>query len=642
MSKPSTGRLLITPSASEGRTADMTCAEDEASRATPSRATVLVVGAGAENPEDQLGAVVNRLALGQDLVRVIGFDHQAAAHSCDHDGPDFVLGWMVRQESPALIVVVEDGDDQPVGVDALAVSSVRIGRTPGLEALDAWWSVLSAKTTTAASSVSDGAAETLLTALSALSPLADPLAARDRSPRVSEVICVYNQERFLHETMRSMLASTYDDYEVVVIDDGSTDASAGIIEQYLGHPRVRLVSHENLGHTGRMDLVWARGLRAARGDLIAFLGGDDKDLPHRLTAQVSAFDEDPALGVCHSASWLIDETSQRLGTGIALQTPYDDLSFLRLMLRGSHVGHPTVMMSRDTLRTHGLLEDGIASDIHYWYKSGGRARFRYLPQRLVEYRVHGNALSTTEAGSIRCAESAHRSRRLVFSRRSLVDFYPELVGAPNPRVWADAALEIGNVLATTGEPHLALRLYAEAYDMSQDPRLLHNRAVLLTGLGDFSTALRIAESLTAVYPDSAELAAGIRAGTRFDASLFREGPGLAPAIASGRWRNGEDARNWDGSPVRSRSAYVAVAPFAAGLTATLLDAWSLATERDPQLRWVYPDLGSDTIDLRTPDGVRLEKVDDLAILPPDERRWTGVIRAAHDVKALQGWMAVPA
>jgi len=106
------------------------------------------------------------------------------------------------------------------------------------------------------------------------------------APRVTVFIPVYNRERYLAETIDSVLAQSFTDFEVVLVDDGSVDRSIEIIESYQD-PRIRLFRNEtNLG----IPRTRNRGLEEARGELIAMLDSDDIMLPQRLQMQVSYFD----------------------------------------------------------------------------------------------------------------------------------------------------------------------------------------------------------------------------------------------------------------------------------------------------------------------------------------------------------------
>src|SRR4051794_9610371 len=110
----------------------------------------------------------------------------------------------------------------------------------------------------------------------------------NRRPQVSAIIIFLNAERFIAEAIESVFAQTYDDWELLLVDDGSTDAGTTIArqcaERYPG--RVRYLEHE--GHRNRdMPATRNLGIRNAHGPYIAFLDADDVWLPHKLEQQVA-------------------------------------------------------------------------------------------------------------------------------------------------------------------------------------------------------------------------------------------------------------------------------------------------------------------------------------------------------------------
>jgi glycosyltransferase involved in cell wall biosynthesis len=107
------------------------------------------------------------------------------------------------------------------------------------------------------------------------------------APRVSIVIPSYNNESYIVETMRSVLAQTYDDFEVVVADHSSTDRTRELLEQFADDPRVRLLTTPAGGGAERN---WNRVTEEARGDLVKLVCGDDLIYPDALALQVAAFD----------------------------------------------------------------------------------------------------------------------------------------------------------------------------------------------------------------------------------------------------------------------------------------------------------------------------------------------------------------
>src|SRR5262249_35838237 len=124
-----------------------------------------------------------------------------------------------------------------------------------------------------------------------------------RPPRVSVLMSVHNGSRFLRPAIDSVLAQTYSDFELVVVDDASTDGSAELVESYTD-PRIRLHRNERtLGIPGALNA----GLALARGEYVARFDCDDLCLPERLERQVALLDDEPQVAL--AGSW-VDVTSE--------------------------------------------------------------------------------------------------------------------------------------------------------------------------------------------------------------------------------------------------------------------------------------------------------------------------------------------
>lgn len=141
--------------------------------------------------------------------------------------------------------------------------------------------------------------------MNASSPLPEPDAHRltSPSPLVSVIIIFLNEQRFLEEAIRSVFAQTFSDWELILVDDGSTDSSPQIAARFqAAHPeRVRIVRHAggiNCGMSASRNL----GLAVARGELIAFLDGDDVYLPRKLEVQVGHLRDHPSAGMVYGAT----------------------------------------------------------------------------------------------------------------------------------------------------------------------------------------------------------------------------------------------------------------------------------------------------------------------------------------------------
>jgi glycosyltransferase involved in cell wall biosynthesis len=119
-------------------------------------------------------------------------------------------------------------------------------------------------------------------------------------PRVSAIIIVYNGAKFLRHAIDSIIGQTMPDWELIVVDDGSTDESAAIAEEYFAvRPRqIRLVRHED-GRNHGMSAARNLGIAHARGKYIGFLDADDEWLPNKLFDQVALLEDDPTLGMVY-------------------------------------------------------------------------------------------------------------------------------------------------------------------------------------------------------------------------------------------------------------------------------------------------------------------------------------------------------
>ncbi|MFN3776080.1 glycosyltransferase family 2 protein [Sphingomonas parapaucimobilis] len=123
------------------------------------------------------------------------------------------------------------------------------------------------------------------------------------SPRITVALSVYNNAGYLAQALDSILAQTFADFELVIVDDGSTDGSAAIIDCYAAtDPRIRVIRQANQGLVASLNHIMA----VARGPYIARMDGDDVALPERFARQVGFLDANPDHGVIGTQIWTID------------------------------------------------------------------------------------------------------------------------------------------------------------------------------------------------------------------------------------------------------------------------------------------------------------------------------------------------
>lgn len=126
-------------------------------------------------------------------------------------------------------------------------------------------------------------------------------------PKVSVILPTYNRERFVDEAIGSVLSQSFADFELIVVDDGSTDQTACRIDE-LRDPRLIYIFQENKGRSNARN----RALAMARGDYIAFLDSDDAYLPDKLALQVAYMDNHPSVGMIYTSARCIDEDGNEL------------------------------------------------------------------------------------------------------------------------------------------------------------------------------------------------------------------------------------------------------------------------------------------------------------------------------------------
>ncbi len=126
--------------------------------------------------------------------------------------------------------------------------------------------------------------------------------------KVSVIVPVYNVECYIAETIRSVLAQTYTNFELIIVDDGSPDRSIELCYEF-NDPRIRIIRQRNRGLAGARNT----GIRYAQGDYIALLDSDDLWLPEKLEKHIAHLERSPRVGVSFSRSAFIDEQAQPLG-----------------------------------------------------------------------------------------------------------------------------------------------------------------------------------------------------------------------------------------------------------------------------------------------------------------------------------------
>jgi glycosyltransferase involved in cell wall biosynthesis len=205
-------------------------------------------------------------------------------------------------------------------------------------------------------------------------------------PSVSVVIPAYNAERFLAAAIESVLAQTFADLEVIVVDDGSTDGTASVVESY--GQRVTYIRQANSGVAAARN----RGIAASTGAYVGFLDADDTWLPHKLDRQLSALREHPTHHACYSSFLVVD---LRLEPLRVQPSPRSGPLLEDLLLIGNVVGCPTVICERALFERAGGFDPELSqcADWDMWIRLGLLTDMLYLDEPLASYRQHADNMS---------------------------------------------------------------------------------------------------------------------------------------------------------------------------------------------------------------------------------------------------------
>ncbi|MBM2291747.1 glycosyltransferase family 2 protein [Sulfitobacter pseudonitzschiae] len=218
----------------------------------------------------------------------------------------------------------------------------------------------------------------------------------------SIIMPAFNVQSTMRETLAALLAQTYASYEVIIVDDGSTDCTPGIAAQFAADPRVRVVRQANRGLAGARNT----GIAAARGDVIGFCDADDLWEPQKLARHVAHLQANPHVGISYSGSALMDDND--VLTGQAQRPRLHDVTASHIFKRNP-IGNGSAPVIRRAVFTqiayrprHETVRDWYfdetfrqSEDIECWLRIALTTdwAFEGVPGLLTRYRINAGGLS---------------------------------------------------------------------------------------------------------------------------------------------------------------------------------------------------------------------------------------------------------
>lgn len=234
------------------------------------------------------------------------------------------------------------------------------------------------------------------------------------APLVSIITLSRNNGQFIREALESALNQTYANWELIVIENGSTDESPAIVEDLAARePRIRML---RLPQTVNIPVARNLGLARARGDYVATLDSDDVWLPARLSRQVEYLDrgDNASVGVCGANCLVIDAGSDVIGRK---DFPSTHEECMRALWRRNPFCHSATLVRRLCFDRCGGYDESfeVAQDLDLWFRIGSRFRLGNLNEYLVKYRIWG--ASVTFGRHQAMVRHTLRARRLAAARQ---------------------------------------------------------------------------------------------------------------------------------------------------------------------------------------------------------------------------------
>jgi glycosyltransferase involved in cell wall biosynthesis len=265
---------------------------------------------------------------------------------------------------------------------------------------------------------------------------------------VTLIVPTYDRANFLPETLDTALGQDYPALEVLVLDDGSTDATPAILEQYADRwqGRLRWSRHGNMGQARTIN----RGFQMAKGQVIGYLSSDDLLRPHAVRLVVDALLADPQAAVAYPDMALVDEQGREVGRPVF--PDHDLLTAVRLHECSVGVG---ALFWRKVVDSVGGWDPTFrwCADFDFWLRASLVGRFRRVPERLAAWRLHSGMATSASRGEEMAREHVLLIDKL-FARENLPDEFRALRAEAYRNAYFAAGIRAGGALNAPGERYI--------------------------------------------------------------------------------------------------------------------------------------------------------------------------------------------
>lgn len=299
-------------------------------------------------------------------------------------------------------------------------------------------------------------------------------------PKVSIVIPTYNRAWLLRKAILSVLNQTYQDFEIIVVDDASNDNTIDVISA-LNDKRIKYIRNEyNKGEAGARNT----GILNTNGQYIAFLDDDDEWLPKKLELQVNKFENSPQkVGLIYTGIIRYHYKENKL-IRKNQSIPLHKGEMYHILMKRNIIGPPScVLIRRKCMEKIGLFDSAIAYglDYDYWIRISKHFDFKYLSEPLVKYRVHENRLSN----NIELRAQGARDLAKKYGKKIIADNY-----------WRSIYLPLGIELCNKGEMIEGIKAMLESIRHYPTRKISYFYfGISLLGFSNFKRAMVLKEKL---------------------------------------------------------------------------------------------------------------------------------------------------
>ena len=217
-------------------------------------------------------------------------------------------------------------------------------------------------------------------------------------PTISVIVPAYNAERTILETIKSVLQQTFSDFELIIINDGSTDQTVELLDT-VEDSRLKIFDYEN----GGTSVARNRGLAHATGEFIAFLDADDLWTSDKLQLQLAALQQHPEAGVAYSWAYYMDEQGKFFHADKPIFF-YGNV-YAELLVRDFIVSGSNCLIRRQAIESVGEFDPALscAQDWDYWLRLAARWPFVVVPKLQIYYRISSNSASSNIELTEKCS-----------------------------------------------------------------------------------------------------------------------------------------------------------------------------------------------------------------------------------------------